>query len=287
MSDSISPKLAKWPFFVGDGLLLGTAYFICYQSKFALGHWEMCFVVLCVIGGAVLGIAPFLLEYDALSKVTEAGALTTVVSQLRHLEAIAGQISGATGRWHEAHEQADKTAASAREIAQRMTGEVQAFTEFMKRANDSERATLRLEVDKLRRAESEWLQVLVRLLDHVFALHQGASRSGQPKLVEQVGNFQNACREAARRVGLTPFIANEAEPFDAQRHQPVEENPPPSADAVIAETVAAGYTFQGRLLRPALVRLHENPAGTATATDTAEPDQQSRLPLEPAEAGPQ
>ena len=48
-----------------------------------------------------------------------------------------------------------------------MTGEVQALTEFMKRANDSERATLRLEVEKLRRWESEWLQVAVQMLDHV------------------------------------------------------------------------------------------------------------------------
>ncbi|MCX6927536.1 MAG: hypothetical protein NT154_30665, partial [Verrucomicrobia bacterium] len=63
MSDLNVPKLSKWPFFLGDGLLLGTAIIIGYQSKFPLGHWELCFAVLCVVGGAVLGIAPFLLEY--------------------------------------------------------------------------------------------------------------------------------------------------------------------------------------------------------------------------------
>jgi molecular chaperone GrpE (heat shock protein) len=287
MSDSIAPKLAKWPFFVGDGLLLGTTYFICYQSKFALGHWELCFVVLCAVGGAVLGVAPFLLEYDALVKVAEAGALTTVVSQFKKLEEIAGQISGATGKWQDAQEQADKTATTAREIAERMTGELQAFSEFMQRANDNERATLRLEVEKLRRGESEWLSVLVRMLDHVYALHQGACRSGQPKLIEQVGHFQNACRDAARRVGLTPFTAKEAEPFDAQRHQLVDENAKPSADGVVAETVAVGYTFQGRPLRPALVRLRETPAGVAAAAGEVENEKQSRLPLEAAEASPQ
>jgi molecular chaperone GrpE (heat shock protein) len=286
MSDSIAPKLSKWPFFLGDGLLLGTAYFISYQSKFSLGHWELCFVVLCVVGGAVLGIAPFLLEYEALVKLAEADSLTTAVSQLKNLEGIAGQISGATGRWQDAQDAADKTARSAQEIAERMTGEVQAFTEFMKRANDSERATLRLEVEKFRRGENEWLQVLVRVLDHVYALHQGACRSGLPKLIEQVGHFQDACRDAARRVGLTPFAANEAELFDAQRHQLVDEKAKPSADAVVAETLAVGYTFQGRPLRPALVRLRETPAGTA-ATDATEIDKQSRLPLEAAETGPQ
>ena len=279
MSDVNAPKLSKWPFLLGDGLLLGMAYFICYQSKFVLGHWELCFVVLCVVGGAMFAIAPFLLEYDALAKMAEAGSLTTVVSQLRDLEGIATQISGATSQWQEVQGSAEKIANAAREIGERMTSEVKTFTEFMQRANDSERANLRLEVEKLRRAEADWLQVLVRMLDHVFALHQGALRSGQPALIEQVGNFQNACREAARRVGLTPFAANEAEPFDAQRHQLVEDGTTPPPDAVVADTVAAGYTFQGRLIRLALVRLRETPAAVAALPAETASAQQSSLPL--------
>jgi molecular chaperone GrpE (heat shock protein) len=284
MSDLNAPKLSKWPFLLGDSLLVGMAYFISYQSRFVLGHWELCFVVLCVVGGALLGIAPFLLEYDARVKVAEASGLTTVVSQLKNLEGLAAQISGATGLWQNAQDAADKTARSASDIAERMTTEVQSFTEFMQRANDSERATLRLEVEKLRRAEADWLQVLVRMLDHVFALHQGALRSGQPALIEQVGNFQNACRDAARRVGLTPFTANQAEPFDAKRHQLIEEGATPPLDAVVSDTVAAGYTFQGRLVRPALVRLRETPAAVAAPLPDAASAQQSPLPLD---AGPQ
>ncbi len=287
MSDAIAPKLSKWPFFLGNALLLGTACLIAYQSKFVLGHWEMCFVVLCAAGGALLGVAPFLLEYDALVKVAEAGALHTVVSELKNLEGIANQISGATGKWQEAQELAEKTAAGAREIAERMTGEVQAFTEFMKRANDNERANLRLEVEKLRRGESEWLQVLVRVLDHVYALHQGAARSGQPRLLEQVGNFQTACRDAARRVGLTPFAADEGEPFDAQRHQLIEEGAKAAPGALVSETIAMGYSFQGRLLRPALVHLREvETKGVGAATEAA-PKDQSQLPLEAADTSPE
>jgi molecular chaperone GrpE (heat shock protein) len=285
MSDLNAPKLAKWPFFLGDALLLGMAYYISHQSKSAFGHWEMCFVFLCVAVGAVLGVAPFLLEYAALVKVAQAGSLTTVVSQMGNLEGIAGQISGATGRWQEAQDAADKTANSAKEIAERMTTEVKAFTEFMKRANDSERANLRLEVEKLRRVEADWLQVLVRMLDHVFALHAGALRSGQPGLIEQVGNFQNACRDTARRVGLTPFAATEAQPFDAERHQLLEEAAQPTPDAVVAETIAAGYTFQGRLIRPALVRLRETPAVAAVPATEAATTAQSSLPLGTADPG--
>ncbi|HOX57727.1 MAG TPA: nucleotide exchange factor GrpE [Candidatus Paceibacterota bacterium] len=284
MSDSIAPKLSKWPFLLGDALLLGMAFFIAWQCNFALGRWEMAFVVLCVAGGAVLGIVPFLIEYDALIKVTEANALTSVVSQLKDLEGIAAQISGATSRWQDAQDAADKTSRAAGEIAERLTTEARAFTEFMQRANDSERANLRLEVEKLRRAESEWLQVLVRVLDHVYALHLGAVRSGQPNLIEQLGNFQNACRDAARRIGLTPFTASESEPFDARRHQRAGNGAPPPADAVIAETLATGYTFQGQLLRPALVRLRGEAAPGAPGTPNVQDGQQSSLPLDASES---
>jgi molecular chaperone GrpE (heat shock protein) len=279
MSDPTGTKLPKWPFFLGDCLLLGSAFFICSQNHAGLGHWELCLIVLCVLAGALLSITPFLLDYRVTLRLAEVAALTTVVSQIQKLEAVAGQISGATGKWQDAQEQAEKTALAAREIAERMTTEGKSFMEFMQRANDSEKATLRLEVEKLRRAEGDWLQVLVRLLDHVYALYSGALRSGQPMLIAQLGNFQNACRDAARRVGLTPFAAETDQPFDPQRHTIPDGNQPPP-DATIAETIATGYSFQGKLIRPALVRV-----GSESAPPTAalsEPEQ-PRLPLVPEE----
>jgi len=151
-------------------------------------------------------------------------------------------------------ESGEKTAAAAREIAERMTAEVQQFTEFQQKMNDAERAALRLEVEKLRRSEDEWLQILVRIMDHIHALHTAATRSGQPELATQIGSFQNACRGVVRRVGLVLFGAEVGEKFDAQKHRAHGVETPP-ADAAIAETLAPGITFQSRLVRPALIRL--------------------------------
>jgi molecular chaperone GrpE (heat shock protein) len=165
---------------------------------------------------------------------------------------------------------------------------VKAFTEVLQRANDNEKATLRLELDKLRRGESDSVQVVVRLLDHVHALHAGAVRSAQPRLVEQISNFQSACHDAVRRIGLTPFAANAEEPFDPQRHQLVDVEAKPESGAVVSETVAAGYNLQGRLLRPALVRLREENGqvkAKAAKAEAAEAEKdQSQLPLEVAAA---
>jgi molecular chaperone GrpE (heat shock protein) len=184
-----------------------------------------------------------------------------------------------------------QTAALAKEVAERMNTQVLDFTECLQRADDREKLNLRLEVEKLRRGQDDWLQVLVHMLDHIYALNQGAVRSRQTHVIEQVGNFQRTCRDVVRRVGLVPFSAAEAEPFDPQRHQLMQGQAPEGA--VVADTLATGYTFQGRLIRPALVRLREE---TPQESAQAEPHQvepqiaeadsaQSQLPLEVAALG--
>lgn len=272
MRAQMGPRLAKWPFIVGDILLLGLGVFIVGQSAKPMGVWQIGFIVVCVMGGACLALMPFLLEYRVAVRLVEAQSLAAAVAQVQNIEAVANQISQATAQWQGVQEAAGKTASASNELAQRMGKEVQAFSDFMQKLNESEKTTLRLEVDKLRRAEAEWLQVLVRVLDHIYALHLGGLRSGQPNLIENLTNFQNACRDAARRVGLTAFQAAPAEPFDAQRHQ-LPDGEQPVGEGLVSETLASGYTFQGRLLRPAVVRL------SANGKEQVENERQTRLPL--------
>jgi len=250
----VAPPIPKWPFFLGDIVLSGLGGFV-YLSARTAGPWPLLAMVACFALGAGLGVLPFVLEYRALIAIAGVQGLSSVVSQIKHVEQLAAQIGYATNQWQLVRESSDRTAAMAKEIARGMASEVKAFTEFLQRSNEGEKATLRLEAEKLRRAESEWLQVVVRMLDHVYALHQAALRSHQPGVAEQLGKFQSACHEAARRVGLSPFVAIHAEPFDAQRHQVVEGEARPPDNAAVDETLASGYTFQGRLLRPAVVRL--------------------------------
>ena len=149
--------------------------------------------------------------------------------------------------------------------------------------NDSEKAALRLEVEKLRRAEGEWLQVLARIFDHIFALHNAAAQSGQPEVAEQIAQFQNACRDAARRVGLVPIEAQPGDPFNGDKHKAVNAGENLPDEPTVAETVATGYTFQGRLLRPVIVRLRDANAPAAEPAPAApepEPEnQESQLSL--------
>ena len=286
MNDATNWKIAKWPFLLGNALLLAFAFFIVWKSPHPISQWEIIVCSVSIGFGTVIGILPFILDYRVVGKAIEADALGAVAEKIQNLEQLAAQISSATNQWEVAQNQAEKTSAGAKEIADKMAAEVREFAEFMEKMNDSEKATLRLEVEKLHRGEAEWLQVLVRILDHVFALHAAATHSGQPKLAEQVTHFQNVCHSTARRIGLTPFIAAPDEPFDAERHQAVDTKEKPPADAVVAETVGSGYTFQGRLLRPALVRLRENDLSAASAREKSAPvdspkgkDAEEQLPL--------
>jgi molecular chaperone GrpE (heat shock protein) len=259
-------KISKWPFLLANAALLGAATAVVFKAEHPISQPLIWTAVGCVALGAVLGCLPFILEYRAVKKLVEVSAVTGVAEQLHDLKKYSAQISAATDQWARVQdatkEHAEKTVTGAKEIAERMTEEIREFNEFQAKLNDTEKSALRLEVEKLRRAEAEWLQVVARTLDNIFALHAAAVRGGQPELIENIGNFQNACRDIARRVGLTPFGADAGEKFDAQKHRAHgAENPP--ADGVVAELLAPGVSFQGRLLRPALVRLQGEVAPAA------------------------
>ncbi len=276
MAEQVVPKLAKWPFIAGDVLLLGCAFFIVQNGAKPIGLREVAIMVACVAAGAVLSILPFLIEYRAAVTLCATGTVTDAMEKLQSVEQLATQVTSATNQWNAIQSEAQKAATAAKTVADGMAAELKTFTEFMSRANDAEKGNLRLEVEKLKRGEAEWLQVLVRVLDHVFALHQGAVRSGQQRIIDQIGRFQHSCYDSTRRVGLMPFVATPEEPFDSTKHQLVDEAqklPEDPKEALVGETLATGYTFQGRILRPALVRLQ------AAKPPEAKKPEEPQLPL--------
>lgn len=262
MNESTQVRLVKWPFVVGDVLLVGVAVLLLVRvpHPWTLGTTIACAATVAL--GAWLAVLPFLLEYRAATRQAEAEKLTAALAQIRKLELVATRVDAATAQWQNAHEAAERTAQMAGEIVKRMSGELAGFTEFLQKMNEGERNALRLEVEKLRRAEGEWLQVVVHMLDHLFALHQAALRSGQANVIEQTGRCQDACRDIARRLGVIPFAPAVGDPFDPQRHLLPDGEFVATEGAKIAETIAPGYTFQGRLIRSALVQVCARPGSS-------------------------
>jgi molecular chaperone GrpE len=288
MTDRAIPRINKVPFYFADVVLLVLAGWIVFKTHGPLTTGSLALTVGCVVAAFGFFLVPNVLEYQGMLKFSEAGQLTDAVEQIGKVEEAAEQIRLATSMWQGVQEQSSRTAKAAQEVAGRMTEEAKAFAEFMQKANDTEKATLRLEVDKLRRAEGDWLQIVVRILDHTFALNQAAARSGQRNVIEQLAHFQNACRDVTRRIGLVPFEVPPGEIFDADKHQLIEANGTLPADARVAETVATGFTYQGQPLRRPLVRLDSGAVAPSTpppaeAAEAAAPEtaEASEAPAQP------
>jgi molecular chaperone GrpE (heat shock protein) len=245
-----------WPFLVADAFFLSLAAFIFWQADRPLRWWEAGCLILCAALGAAAFVTPFLTRAANSTTLLQAQTLASTIEKIQRLDQLASQIGNSTAQWQTVQDTSAKTVQTAKELSQALAAEAASFTEFLQKANDTERNHLRLEVEKLRRAETEWLQVVIRILDQAHALYQAAVQSGQTELVGQIGQFQNACREIARRVGLTPWAAQSGETFDAKRHQLVKDAVAPE-NSVIENTLAPGYTYQGQLVRRILVRLQE------------------------------
>jgi molecular chaperone GrpE (heat shock protein) len=259
-----------WPFLIGDVLLLGAAFLIFWQAHRPMTPVEVVVVAACTALGALLGAWPFVLQQRAALTLAEADRVADSVAQIQQVELVAERIAAATAKWQTAQDHAARTVTAARDIADRMSRESRDFFAFFDKADQTEKAHLRLEVEKLRRAEADWLQVLVRILDHVYALQQAALRSGKPNVANQISVFQDACRDAARRVGLVPVTVEPGTPFDAKAHQPLDPNAPLPERPVVAQVVGTGYHFQGRPLRPVVVVLKS--AETATTQPSEAPN---------------
>lgn len=255
MTEAVVPRIPKWPFLIGDLALLAVAGWIAYESGAPMNVWTGATCLAAVAIGAWVCVMPFLREYSAAVRLIEADSMATSLQQIQNIDEVKSRIMDATAHWQAINEQAAKAAQSAREVTDRMTAQVQEFQIFFQRSNDQEKSTLRLEIDKAKRAEGEWLQVMVRTLDYVYALYLAGVRSGKPELTSELSQFQNACRDAARRVGLAPFAPSVGEAFDPRQHQAHEAATEPPPGAPVGEVLATGYTFQAQLLRRALVRI--------------------------------
>jgi hypothetical protein len=253
-SDNQRSSLPFWPFIILDVLFLGIAVLIFKNTPRPLPTMDSVVIVACVAGAAISFAIPFLRRNLEDTALAQAEAMANTVKELQKLEAVSQQINCATTQWQGVQEHATKTVDSAREMADSMAAEAKSFVEFMKKANEGEKAHLRVEVDKLRRAEGQWLEVLVRIMDNVYALNQAALQSGKANLINQIGQFHKACCDSSRRVGLIPFVAEPGAAYD-EKAQDLFEGEKPSEGAKVAQTVACGYSFQGQLVRKPVVML--------------------------------
>lgn len=272
MSDVKIPKPKYVPFLMADLVMLLVAGAIVYLNNLPLNLWQTALCVLSAIVGCVFLIIPFVLEYRAALKMEETQALSSTVEKIQKLEEVARQITSATNYWQSVQNDAVKIVESTRNIQEQIAKQSREFIESITRANDVEKASLRVEVDKLEQMRKEYVEVIVRMLDQVYALYRAALSSGNQRIVEQITLFQINCRQIAERIGLVAFDGKRGDKFDNQRHINVDRKATETANSTISGVLAPGYTYQTKMLRQALVKVadgkQEQPQPTSTSSET-------------------
>ncbi len=285
MNEVTNWKVPKWPFFLGNALLLIFAYGFILRAPHAIHHWEI--AAACVALGAVINLIPFYLDYRAMERALELSTLGAVGEKIQNLEKLAEQINSATNQWaltqKSLQTEDGKTAAAAKAFADQMAAMTRQFSELTQKIESQEKAVAPPEVEEPQTGEAEWLQLLMRVLDQVSTLHTAAVRTGDANFIEPVTSFQKACHDIVQSAGLVPFSAETDEPFNAEWYQVAGMNSEPPKNAIIAETISTGYTLEGQVLRPAIVRLRGEKIKPATpmALNQSAPvkNQNAELPL--------
>lgn len=286
-------RVKIWPFILGDGCLLLFAGFIVFRSSKPLSSLELIVSSVCVFLGAWMAILPFLRNQTAMLEAEKLAGSQEAMTAWTNAQDLVKKVNEVTEQWQVIETTSQFSLKQAEEMGQKIGAEAKAFTEFLAQTQNSENQSLKLDLEKRQRSESEWLQMVVFILDHVFALYQAAVRSARGDLLAQIGHFQNTCRESARRVGLVVIEAKEGDIFDPNYHRIQEGTEEDQTGKIVASILAPGYRFQGQLLRPILVSIAPQNSGspidlipTPEETPLTSPPQPSSPPVSPAEEPP-
>jgi len=255
MSENACPRTTKWPFIVGDLVLVATAGGVAALAHGGFLPWTgptVGIVVAAVAAGAWILITPFLRDQEAALKQMEQAGLADTLRQVRQLEQAAAGIASGAALLQAGQQALDRSRGAAEAMTEVMISERKNLAELQSRTFDQERQTLRIEVEKLRRNDEEAVRVLCHLLDHNYAVFQAGQRSGQAALAQQLAQYRAACLDAVRRLGLVAHEAQPGEAFNPEVHQTADGQPPVEG-AQILGTIACGYSLRGAGIRPIIV----------------------------------
>lgn len=109
--------------------------------------------------------------------------------------------------------------------------------------------TMKQQADELARASAKLVEALLPVLDAFdYAVAHGDD-SVVPLRAQLLG--------ALEREGLSRLDPTGDDAFDPNEHDAVAHEPGDGGEPVVAETLRAGYRWQGHLLRPVMVRVRD------------------------------
>jgi hypothetical protein len=281
-----TPKLPKWPFLLGDALLLGTAWLIADQVRNPFTGQPLIWIVVCVIAAAILGAIPFLADYARKQDEALDERQRGLDAIARTVAASAEQIGIAANGLNELTQLAQKNLQAASQLGPGLEQKVTALKAELGATRDDDRAALRKEIATLRSVEAQRIEAAVQQLTKTSAEFARAEAALQKQLAEvrelctTAGDLAvtlNGATEALQAARATVVAAAPSAPTtetEAPAARPEPKRSRKSAPADIAETppsepvpVEAGVSNSEPVAAPTV-----EPAGAPAAeTPAAEP----------------
>lgn len=153
-----TPKLAKWPFLLGDAALLALAWLIGDRSRTPFAGTPLIAIVACVLCGAIIAAVPFLADYARKQDEALDERQRSLESLARTVAASAEQIGIAANGLHEIAELAQRNLKAAEQLPGKLQEKIAGLKIPSDSPRDAERDELKKELVRLRASEGERLQ---------------------------------------------------------------------------------------------------------------------------------
>jgi hypothetical protein len=251
------PRMPKWPFLVGDALLLGLALAIGFYAHNPFAGKPLVLIVACVALGAVLGTWPFIADYE--SKRNEA-----LDERQRGLEALAHtitssaeQISIAAQSLPGMAEAVTKSLKSVEQLPARFQEKMGEVKQRLAEVSDARKGASAAENERLATTADHILQAVTELAKFEAAAQKNLAAAGDKldakaaqifkqldakiaaltTLAEKFSASPERARpEPAERASAAPLP--EEKPAPARASTRKEPEAPPNEPAVVAPVVA-------------------------------------------------
>jgi len=240
---SESPKLSKWPFLAFDGILLGTAALVAWQSDVPLSGASLLAVVGCVALAAIVCVIPFLTDYarsqeQALDERQRAleELSKSVASSTEQLGIAVQGVAGIREEFLALGEQLHKTVKHAELLPQKLSERIGELQQRIAVARDEELEDLEKEVASLRSSEGERLEAAADKISKAIldlAKAEGLIAQMQTQAKGQITLVAQEASQAATHISKATQEAAE------QASRRIDEQVS-SAKSSIADTFAAG-----------------------------------------------
>lgn len=161
------PPVPRWPFYLGDIILLGMACIAILYGGVPLPTANVVIAVACTLAGIGLLLAPYLLEYEAKLKIAVQTSRDLSEAQAKRLTHVAEQLNNVISRGQSTEEQAGVALGNLEELSEKLAGQIDELTQAIAREKDSDPKDPSDEIRELLRARDRQIDGLATKLSSI------------------------------------------------------------------------------------------------------------------------